>query len=348
VRLPVSGHPLHTRSLTVTVSAGEGTHLAVHAEVIDLRKSGFVPMADEIQTAGIIHHMIFDAAVDSATRRLESLTAAQRAVAFEPSEATRGESCRDPLPRLQQLVGKRFGPDFSAELSRAYGGPRGCSHLLTLFHLAASALPGALDFEAEQLRKLRAARRRGERLFRRSVAVDGYETENGLELVVQLVDIHGRPRAAVTDRLTQLARQSEVRLFAAVRLSDVAIERLELWERERTPETLAEAEWQDRGAWVQGLALRPVMPGLGTELRRRLAEPGKARALDALLQLAPGFVQCTPALADRMLGRLGGPSAAGVRGRLPGFMALGGMPDSCYMWRADGPLVQIGPAAEGD
>jgi hypothetical protein len=84
------------------------------------------------------------------------------------------------------------------------------------------------------------------------------------------------------------------------------------------------------------------MPGLGTELRGLLgARPEAARMLDALLQLAPGFVQCTPALSDRMFDRLKPSESQGVRHGMPRFLASGGGTDSCYIWRRGGPLLQI-------
>ena len=46
--------------------------------------------------------------------------------------------------------------------------------------------------------------------------------------------------------------------------------------------------------------------------------------------LAPTLVQCLAALADRLV-------AAGANRSLAG---LGGLPDSCYMWRRDGALAR--------
>src|SRR5947207_790976 len=57
--------------------------------------------------------------------------------------------------------------------------------------------------------------------------------------------------------------------------------------------------------------------------------PPRPPVRDALLMLAPTLVQCLPALADRLL------SLAGANRSLTG---LGGLPDSCYMWRRDGAL----------
>jgi hypothetical protein len=240
-------------------------------------------------------------------------------------------------------VGRRFDAAFAAGLSEVYGGPRGCSHLLTLFHLLASALPRALDLEQALGAPARAP---GERFFRRSVFVDGHEpAEGALALAVQLSDFHSMPAAGARERLDHFARQDEVRVLAAFDLAKVSIQELSACERSRTRETLAGAPWQERSAALAAFVGRPVMPGLGKALRAALGgEPEAALLLDALLQLAPGFVQCTPALVDSLVGRLGGRLAlAEGRRALPDFLATGGAADSCYMWRRGGPLV---PAQE--
>jgi hypothetical protein len=346
VTLPVEGLPLHTRSLTVTVSQREDARWRVLGQVIDLRKSSFVPMVDDIQTAGLIHHMTLDAVVDPATRVLAALDTEQRAVAVEVSPRTRGESCRDPAPRLQALVGLPIDEGFDAELSRVFGGPRGCSHLLTLFHLLVSALPRALALESEA--GWGAARRPGEKLFRRSVFLDGTEPGEGrLQLAVQLSDFFTRPLSRVKEPLDHLVRQDEVRAVASVALEGLAIQELVARQRTRTRETLGTAGWSDLGPELAQLRGRPIMPGLGKELRRRLGPRPELRLLlDALVQLAPGFVQCMPALSDRMLSRFAaaGPaslSADAPRPPLPAFLAFGGAADSCYMWRREGPLLEI-------
>jgi hypothetical protein len=329
--------------------------LLAAGEVIDLRKASMVPMIDELQTAGIIHHMLLDLVIDPESRKIERLETEQPAVAVEASEKTLSQSCRDPAPRLQELVGHVIDADLSRELQRIFGGPLGCSHLLTLFHLMANALPGALDDEQALRQETGCGRRPSEKIFRRSVSVDGFQPDDGqLQLVVLLMDYKSRPLEAVKDRLGFLMWQREVRALANVSLAKIRIEELEIFERWRTRETLAKAEWQDRGEWVEGLVGHPIMPGLGRELRNRLGDRAEASGvLDALLQLAPGFVQCTPALTDAVLGRVAAaqeastrrsePAEAEERPSLPSFLALGGAADSCYMWRRDGPLFQIRP-----
>jgi hypothetical protein len=352
--LALRGQPLHTRSLTIVLRQGEQGETLARGDVIDLRKTGFVPMPDGLQTAGIVHHMVIEARI-GADRRLESLETAQPFVAIEPSAATRGECCRDPAPRLQALLGHRFDADFPRALSKTFGGALGCSHLLTLFHLLASLLPRALDAEHELLRETGARRAPGERFFRRSVFVDGHEPEVGaLQLAVQLSDFHSAPFATARERIDHLALQHEVRVLADLDMARVSIAGLVARERARTRDTLASAPWRELSSRVAAFVGRPIMPGLGGALRAGLADqPDAHRLLDALLQLAPGFVQCTPALTDRLIAQLGqGPSGATPapdRRVLPDFLALGGATDSCYMWRAGGPLVPIRPAApDGD
>jgi hypothetical protein len=309
-----------------------------------------VPMPDGLQTAGIVHHRVIEARI-GADRRLESLETAQPFVAIEPSAGTRGECCRDPAPRLQALLGRRFDADFAPALSKTFGGALGCSHLLTLFHLMASLLPRALDAERDLLRDASARRAPGERFFRRSVFVDGHEPEAGaLQLVVQLSDFHSAPFAAARERIDHLALQHEVRVLADLDLARIAITGLGAHERERTRDTLASATWRELSPRLAAFVGRPIMPGLGSALRAELAgQPDAHRLLDALLQLAPGFVQCTPAMTDRLIAQLGQAppgAAARSRGTLPDFLALGGATDSCYMWRAGGPMVSFRPIPE--
>ena len=59
MQLPLEGQPLHTRSLLIELSnAPDG--LRVWGLVLDLRKASFVPMVEELQTAGLIHDMSLD------------------------------------------------------------------------------------------------------------------------------------------------------------------------------------------------------------------------------------------------------------------------------------------------
>jgi hypothetical protein len=333
--LPVSGHPLHTRSLTLLVSEQGGGRVRALASAIDLRKTGFTPMFGDVQPAGLIHDMELDASVELATATLAGLTTTQRRVAVEPAPVTRGESCRDPAPRLQALVGLPIDSAFPRALAEAQGGPRGCSHLLILFQMLADALPGALERE----RALRAAgglRRERESLFRRSMLFDGALAGPGaLQLAVQLSDWHNAPDDGEKQPAERLLHAHEVRVLAELELASGRLASARAAERQRS-ETWARGPWVDRSAAAGALVGQPILPGLGSFVLRNFgAAPADRMLAHALLHLAPGFVQCTALFAERA--QQGARSGSAASTPVP----LGGYADSCYMWRSDGPLIQI-------
>ena len=342
MQLPLQGQPLHTRSLLIELFQREDGGLRLWGQVIDLRKASFVPMVDDLHTAGLIHQMTLELTVARDTRRIGELRVDQPRVAIDASVKTQGQSCRDVQPRLQELVGLAFDAGFPGALQRIFGGPRGCTHLLTLLHLMSSSVPPALDIEAGQ-----GARVPDELIFRRSVFVDGHEPEEGrLHLSVQLMDFHSAPRGDVAGGMELLALQHEARVLADVKLSDLRVLDLAAIERDRSFATMGDAPWRDEAAKVRGLIDRPVMPGFGKAVREHLGgDPDSRQLRDALVQIAPGFVQCTPALTDRMLQAVARDRASsgspGGGSKVPGFLSSGGGMNACYMWREDSPLLQI-------
>jgi hypothetical protein len=357
VQLPVTGHPLHTRSLTVVVRHRDDGRLAARGVLNDLRKCGFVPMMHGLQPAGIIHQMSIDLALEPETLRIDSLETDQPFIAVEPSEWTGGECCRDPAVHLQALVGEPIDAAFPKKLSAAFGGPRGCSHLLTLFQLMASGLPRAVERERRLVAELGVERQPGERLFWRSGFLDGYEASDGaIELAVQLHDFHGRPHASVGRPLDRFQRHDEVRVFARVASPGLALEELRAFERIRERETLASAEWESRDAVVAPLAGAPIIPGLAGRIFGLLGDAPESEVLrDALLQLAPGQIQVLAAITDRWFVQASESESgsAGDPAKGPPVGAIGGMTDSCWMWRREGVLgrsrqVAIDPGARSD
>jgi hypothetical protein len=342
LQLPVRGHPVHTRSLTLSVSALEGGRWRARGDVIDLRKCSFVPMMDGLQPAGIIHQMTIEAVLDSRSRQLESIETAQPFVAIEASEVSRGECCRDPAWRLQELVGERLDAEFSARLSQVFGGPRGCSHLLTLFHLMATALPKALDLDRALTAELGVARTVGERVFRRSCFVDGCEIDDStVGVAIQLADFLDKPSAAVESPLDRLALQSDARAYAEVDRQTLALHTLQAAVRERTGKTLASAAWDSADADVRELAGASVIGGLAARLFQLLGNvPERRLLLDCLLQLAPGYIQIMAALMEPWFARGESPSPRAGSASLD-IASVGGTPDSCYMWRTGGPMTSL-------
>jgi hypothetical protein len=329
-----SGHPLHTRTLSVEAFRTSDSGLRLEGVILDLRKCGFVPTGGELQTAGFIHHMQLALALDP-SGRIERVETAQPVVAFEATPETGGDSCRDPAPRLHALVGERVDAGFVRRLGAVFGGPLGCSHLLTLAQWMAAGAPRWLAAPG--------AHAPGERAAKRVLFLDGFERpEGGVDVAIQQSEFVMRPRAEVRFPLDRLARQHELRVLARLDAGLGRIEAIDAAERDRSAETLASAAWRSRADAVAPLAGGPALRGLAA---RVLALDGAEAPLqEALLNLAPGVIQCFAALAHRIVGKLPGGRPAG--GALPRELSVGGFPDSCFMWRRDGKLGGTRAAAE--
>jgi hypothetical protein len=325
MELAVTGHPTHSRALAVALAARADGRLDVHAYVLDLRKRGFVPVAGDLQGPGIVHHMRIHAVVDPATRTLDALATEQPNVAFEASAASAGESCRDPAGRLTALVGTTLDAGYARRLGTEFGGNRGCSHLLTLAQLMGSTVVWALDHPVP------GDRRPGERVFRRDLVVDGHEPAVGrLQMAVQLTDIQLAAAPPVAAPMTRFARDRTLRLLADVDLGTFALRHVCGAERVRRPDTIADASWRDRADALDALAGVSLAQGVTAELFRRFGDAAADRPLlDALLMLPPALIQCMAANSE--------PFPALFRDN-PSVVAMGGLPDSCYMWRRDGAL----------
>jgi len=332
------GLPLHTRTLVVDAFRAEDGRVRLEGVILDLRKVGFVPTGGELQSAGFIHHMKLALELEPASLRIERVETAQPTVAFEPSAASGGDCCRDPAPRLQALVGEAAGAGFARRLADVFGGALGCSHLLTLAQLVGSSVPRLLA--GAEL----GARAPGERIARRALFLDGFEPADGaLEIAIQLSEFRLRPAAEVAFPLDRLARQHEVRVLARLDRALTTLVALDAAERERGVETLDAAPWRSRRESVAALEGGPALRGLAARVRTALGDaPAEAPLRDALLNLAPGVIQCLAAFSHRLVARLAGASAPAT---LPRELSVGGYPDSCYMWRSDGPLARARAAA---
>ena len=110
----------------------------------------------------------------------------------------------------------------------------------------------------------------------------------------------------------------------------MTLARIEASERRRTLADLAEARWQEHGEALAPLVGQKLASGVGGALVRRFGDDLDAHPLlDLLLNLTPGLYQCMAALSERWsVAALGSESA----------MGMGGIPDSCFMWRRGGAL----------
>lgn len=332
MHLDARGHPLHTRALSVTLAQRADGALDALGYVLDLRKRGFVPIAGDLQGSGIIHDMRLAGVVDPGTGTLQRLGAEQRHVAFEPSPSTGGECCRDPVGRVGELAGARLDASFAGRLSEEIGGPRGCSHVLTLGHLLGSTAAWALARD-RTLHGPAPARPADQRVFRRDLVIDGHEPAAGhLQLVAQLTDLHFAPSPVLALPMDRFAEEREVRALVDIDLAGFSIERVTAAERRRGLAELEEARWRSRNeatAWLPGVRLGPGITG---KLLARLSEhPEDRPLLDLLLMLAPALVQCYAALSESW------PLTARAN---PSFVGMGALPDSCYMWRRGGALLR--------
>ena len=336
-----SGHPLHTRTLSLEAFQEGADAVRVDGTILDLRKCGFVPTGGEIQTAGVIHHMHWRAWVEDPSGRIAKLEIAQPVVAMERGAATGGECCRDPAPRLQALVGTAFDPGFAKRLAGVFGGPLGCSHLLTLGQALGAFVPRVLA----DPRRAAEQRARAERVAKRVLVLDGFERADGvLEIALQLADYRLAPHANVVEFLDRLTLAREVRLLGEVAARDMQLLALRAAARERDAGNLG-APWRDLDAAVTPLAGDSALRGMAGRIRARLNElpPTEENGLlaEALLHFAPGLIQCMPALSHR-LGSFYARAAASRAAASPPqdasnpLLTSGGFPDSCFMWRSGG------------
>lgn len=333
--LEARGRPLHTRTLEITLR-GEDP-LKAHGRILDIRHSTYAPMTDRLQLAGVIHDMTVDLEVDAASLAIRSLAIEQPTIAFEASEATGGESCRDPADNLQALVGQTIDRGLMRRLSEVHGGPRGCTHLFTLI--------SAMSATIRQNARLGwpESRRGAEELVHRRTIVLDYLLAEGETLTVaaQLSDFSSRPEAEVRHRFDRLRRQHEVAAAVEVAIADRCVRGVSLRERLRPEDDLALQPWVDRSAELEELVGQPILGGAGKRIHQRFgAEEKDAPLLDVLLQIPVGFIQSLPPLAEpAFLHRLSSKERPGEDGEAPDRQRTN-MGNACYMWRDESPWLK--------
>jgi hypothetical protein len=338
MHLPHQGHPLHTRALGVDLLQEAKGTMGVTASVLDLRKRGFVPVAGDLQPSGIVHQMCLEGSIALADRTVTRLEAVQPTVAFEPSAATGGESCRDVAGNVAGLLGARLDDAWGPRVAAAIGGPRGCYHVHTLAHLLGSTTAWALSRE-DALRRGAAPRPTGQGVFRRDVVIDGADAGGGrLGVALQATDLHRTDAAGGGPAMDRFAESFELRVGAVVDLATMTFAELTVAERRRDRATIATAAWRSRAdlaAWLTGEA---ALRGSSGRLLARLGEAADDRPiLDVLLQLAPALIQVFAALSDDW---------ARTAARDGWILGMGGQADSCWMWRRGGALERLRAPAD--
>jgi hypothetical protein len=319
--------PLHTRTFDFTIrwSADPGAWQA-RAEVVDLRKGGFVPIAGDLQSAGFLHHMVIDATVDPVGGVVQSVSASQPRVAFEPSTLSRGESCRGPVESIGAVRGSDLA-GFDQQLRTAISGAAGCAHLLALARLLGATLLWLSESTA-------AASimdwRDGERIFHRTISYDISESgPDGLSTLLQLTDLEFTPCPEVVRPLDRLAGQSEVRGNATVTRPDLRLAAIELGLRRRDPGSLAEQDFTDVSEEIVDALGEPLTPGWRRQVLangRVAGEPVSAALIDLTAAVLQAVASDTEAWPQRVIDN-------------GAIVVTGGAPDSCYMWRSGGALT---------
>lgn len=333
----ISGEPAHTRGVTVALTQGEGATVEFRADILDLRKSGLMGLAGRIATAGIIHKMEVTGAFSCETAVLERIEWNQSHVMHEANRATQGECCRDPMVRLEGLLGTPIGEGFVAGLKQHFGGPLGCTHVNTLLQ--------ELHATVRQLRRegaLDRAHATGERIASRSIFFDALFGEEGSTAVlgVRLSDACYAEQDA--EGSESLVSHDEVSLAVTVDLAGWKLREVRGRERSRRGPSFGAAPWRDRGEVLGELVGRSLGGGMTRFCLGHYGERDEdARLLSALLSLAPGMTQVGVALSDSLV-----PSNAAR----PVASPFDG-PGPCYMLRTEGPLratLSSGGGADSD
>ena len=336
MKLDVSGHPLHSRVLTIDLAARDGGKFNARGILLDLRKCGFLPLTGYLQPSGIIHHMQLNMVVDPATRTLESIEAIQPVVPYESSPLTQMENCRDTIRAIEDLSETMLDGQYAKRLRRCIGGASGCTHLSTLAQLLGSSVTWALDWDSTK-EKGAWEWPPNERIFQRTLTTDGYECSGGtVKMAVQLVDLHLKPAPATAYPMDHFKSQLEVRVLAEIDMNNMSIHRVTAAKRRRNAENIAGAQWQDLDESLKDLAGIGLMSGMSGILLRRFGQrPSEGPLLDALLNLGPGFIQCIGSMSENH------PVIAQQNQSLLGMGKEGPVAGSCYMWRKGGALIQI-------
>ena len=129
-----------------------------------------------------------------------------------------------------------------------------------------------------------------------------------------------------------VAVRARPRQYEGATVGTTALRSLRAEERTRTRRQLEATAYRDRSSELREWIGRPLVGGIAPELVRRFGgEAGSAPLLDALLNLAPGYIQCVAAVSDIFLPVLSAGRASTAAG-------VGGRPGSCFMWREGGTL----------
>jgi hypothetical protein len=322
--------PVHTRCLSVALKQESPEAVDFRADILDLRKGGLMELAGRVTMAGIIHKMELTGRFAADSGRLERIDWVQSHVMHEPNAKSRGECCRDPMPRLKDVVGMRFGADFPTGLKGCFGGPLGCTHVNTLLQEVDAFVSSHLALRRDD-RDYAKPRGAGERIGGRSLYFDALFGEGGAttDLSVRLADLHYAPSDA--SGREAVALHAEVRLVVEADLADWRLRSLAAKQRSRKGPSCGDASWETRSGDLEVFVGRSLFGGMNRFCLERFGgREADARLLSSLMSLAPGMTQVGAAVSDQLAPSSSArPLASGLNG-----------PGPCYMLRAEGPLME--------
>ena len=143
---------LHLRTVSLESRRLEEGRRSVHAELRDVRRIDMPAYLGVSHPAGVVHHMALDVVLDTDLVVRDS-KAWMGTVPFEHGPKTRGEGCRDIVPRYLELVGTRIDASYAMRVLRLVGGPSGCFHILSLAQCLPLAVGAAVASGAEEFRR---------------------------------------------------------------------------------------------------------------------------------------------------------------------------------------------------
>lgn len=317
--------PLHTRLIQMRLRWAAVDRLAVEGRLTDLRKRAILPFGGRLRGPGVVHDMSVRITIDTPSLTIVEVEPRMDAYPYEASPETGGERCPGRLGDVQRVVGLKLERSYGDDLASRIGGAAGCFHIFTLLRLIGPAVVAALGEELPRA-ALAAPERRvaGETLFARSIVVDGFMAAEA-EVV-----LHG----SLTDVFQQIADPAgeelrggtEVTMQLHTSLPAMTVDALEGRIRSFGADAFAPKQWTPLSQLPElaGVAIRK---GFSARVEEILGA-GAVPPLHLVFMMAPVVMQCMPSLLDAM--------SVG----LDGARGTGTAPNSCHMWRAEGPLHQ--------
>jgi len=318
--------PLHTRSISLRLRWAGAGRVLVEGRLIDLRKRAIVPLGAILREPGVVHDMSVRVQVDVHTLAIVAIEPAMATYPYQPSFETGGEACPGRLGDVQRLVGTRLAADYGDVINDLIGGPRGCFHIYTLMRLLGPTVARALEgAHVGTLVRDPGALCEGERLLSASFVIDGLLADDGaLELSGTLVQIDQRGAADSGGEVLRGGLEARAHLRTA--LPAMCVEAAAGRSRALGPGVWESGDWVDEPQ-LGLLAGVPVRKGFSSRVGEVLADASGSKPITQLVFMAaPVVMQCMPSLLADL--RVAPQSGQGT----------GTAPNSCHIWRSEGPL----------